>query len=170
MTPETVFAQAKLIGQGCKTVTLTGGEPLEQNREDLITLISLLVQDEFHISMETNGLHDPNKILGSIGKEVYYVADFKLPSAGPAYGKHSFWSLKPTDYIKFVIQTDEDYKEAKNLQAFWPYFTNRFFSPCLPMTPKRLFDLMRRDGLTYIGLNIQLHKYIWPTDWREEEK
>ena len=87
-------------------VILTGGEPLLQNRRDLISLVSLLDDKGCIIQVETNGSQKPFL-------PICHVFDYKTPSSGEqdkmmdlhhflkCYGFSQTW-------IKFVIKDPED--------------------------------------------------------------
>ncbi len=165
-----------------KRVVLTGGEPLEQPIDQLILLIHQLQGLGYEISIETNGLQDMDNIMMHTSG-LSLVADLKLPSAG----KHvrskvnldRYSVLGPTDFIKCVISSTQDFKIALdsvaeinrkklNISKALPKI---YFSPNTDsMPPFTLFSLMMHHAPSFIGFNFQIHKIIFGSDWRKEEK
>lgn len=82
-------------------VSLTGGEPLLQ--EDINTLITSLLEESYHITLETNGSLALNEL--PVSEEIMISMDMKCPSSGMTrsemYDNLSF--LSPQDQLKFVI-------------------------------------------------------------------
>lgn len=167
-------------------VTITGGEPFEQ-RLELNNLVYKLLLYDLKVSIETNGLHDPRLTRDDILcyhdiqprhlENLCIVMDYKLSSAGEHVTKRvkpeHFLYLTKNDYIKFVIQTREDYEEAKFtiINKINTTKARIAFSPCKPLHPMELFNWIKDDGLYWIDFNLQIHKYIFPIDdWRKEEK
>lgn len=143
---------------GVEKVTITGGEPLYQ--QDTIYLVKQLYRLGYKISIETNGSQPIEKYVGLAN----IVMDYKLPSSGQERFMEldNFWLLKSTDYIKFVIGNVEDYERAKEI------VTNRkkclakmAFSPTIPgCDPKALMEMMEKDKLFDVQVNIQIHKLV----------
>ena len=169
---DTVYAQDKDSGEllsvdeiwrrvermGCNKITITGGEPLEQNEG----LFELLYTRPFchDISIETNGAHHIEQYDGF--KNVRFVMDYKLPSSG-VYDKminKNLELLEPEDYVKFVIQDFHDYKIAKGLLP-WIEAKIAFAPVWGKLDPRKLVEWIQKDKLYNVHLNVQLHKYIW---------
>ena len=157
----------EVVKIGCKKITITGGEPLLQG-EELKVLIKELWFSKYYMSIETNGSFPPSiKFLAS------WVMDYKLSSSGMnKYMKEeNFFSLGSNDFVKFVIQNELDYTEAKRVRLLLrkggcdaPFA----FSPIHGMfDPAELIDWMKRDRLFDVIINLQLHKYIWPSAKKE---
>ncbi len=168
MTPEDVFQQVILLR--CQKVTITGGEPLEQDREELLEFIDLLKVHNFKISIETNGLHpvwkDPN---------ISWVMDYKLPSSGVCgVGLEDFLPLGCIDFVKFVVSDWSDFVKAYSIYSQLRSFGSRVnfaFSPVFGrMIPSELFLLMKDHRLTDCILSLQIHKLIWPNVKKGEER
>lgn len=58
-TPKELFDDIMLAGNGCRSVLITGGEPLLQ---DLEPLLKLLKKDGFWVALETNGTIDQDSM------------------------------------------------------------------------------------------------------------
>jgi len=149
---------------GCHKVLITGGEPLQQQKE-LIKLAKELHYNHFTVMIETNGTFeiDP-KLRVSVSS---FIVDYKLPSSGIlVQGKEEwFKELWSDDYIKFVISNWEDYYIAKEKVKQWK--SDEFIPPQIAFSPVHdnlsihsLIETMKEDKLFNIILNVQIHKYI----------
>lgn len=172
-----ILEQVKLVGQNVRKVTITGGEPLEQ-LEGFKSLMRRLLLAGYVISVETNGLHSVKAWSGRYSN-LGFVLDYKLPSSGAAFEKTNikqFENLSENDYIKFVISDMRDFEYAVRAveHLFSRTDAHMYFSPCVgtEMTGAELFVLMKKYNLPpfQVGINVQIHKYIFPDDIREEEK
>jgi len=186
--PKALFDVVREVGNGIRKVTITGGEPLEQDWNALYSFINLLVQDKYNITVETAGTQNtirfrrgfalayPETTL-SLG-QLSFIVDFKLGSSQykGTMDDYHFKQLPRGDIVKFVIDSNVDFVEAKFI-AMWldeqkTFHAQMFFSPSHgKMTPKHLFNLLQDSGLPEIGvgLNLQMQKYIFPVDSRDEE-
>ena len=163
-------------------VELTGGEPLLQ--PSVLPLMKSLCDDGFTVLIETSGALD----IAPVDPRVRRIMDLKCPSSGEA--ERNRWEnlqhLKPTDEIKFVIGTREDYDWAKSqiaehhLDTICPLLMS-WVQPLAPaqqdaslkkvpagQTPISRRELAERiiaDALP-VRFQAQLHKIIWPADQR----
>ncbi len=171
MLPENIIND--VIDNECPNVTITGGEPLEQDRGDLTTLVGALLQLNFRVSIETNGTQMP--IRGINHPNLSYVMDYKLPSAGYRAVNRmrldNFLLLTENDYIKFVVRDEKDFNTAsgvyhilKKLKARATFaFSPAFESSTLPVfDPAKLVVLLGADGMSDCIISLQIHKLIWP--------
>ena len=87
----------------------TGGEPLLQKNS--LPLLRALCDDHFTVLLETNGARD----ISPVDPRVRRIVDLKCPSSGEA--ARNRWEnlacLRPTDQLKFVIASRQDYQWAK---------------------------------------------------------
>jgi 7-carboxy-7-deazaguanine synthase len=163
-------------------VELTGGEPLLQKNS--LALMRVLCDDGFTVLLETSGAHD----ISPVDSRVRRIMDLKCPSSGEA--ARNLWTnlkhLKPTDEIKFVIGTREDYEWAREritthqLDRVCPLL----FSWVHPLKPEQqdkslknvpagqtpiarqeLAERIIADALP-VRFQVQLHKVIWPPELR----
>jgi 7-carboxy-7-deazaguanine synthase len=75
--------------------------------------------------------------------------------------------LRQQDELKFVIATERDYEAAKRVLDKYPIRATVLFSPVWEtMPPAKLVELMLRDGLSQVKLNMQMHKVIWDPGMR----
>jgi 7-carboxy-7-deazaguanine synthase len=163
-------------------VELTGGEPLLQPNS--LGLVLRLCDDGFTVLLETSGAHD----IAPVDPRVRRIMDLKCPSSGEL--ARNRWEnlpqLRPTDEVKFVIGTVEDYDWAKEqvsrhkLAELCPVL----FSWAAPLSPQQRdkalkpvpagqHDLGRRELVERIladslpvRFQLQMHKVIWEPDAR----
>jgi 7-carboxy-7-deazaguanine synthase len=161
-------------------VELTGGEPLLQPNS--LPLMQALCEDGFTVLLETNGALD----ISAVDPRVRRIIDLKCPSSGEV--ARNRWDnlphLRPTDEIKFVIGTREDYEWAKEqiaahgLDLICPLLfswahplasgqqdkTLKEVPPAqTPLTRRQLAESIVADALP-VRFQAQLHKIIWPPE------
>lgn len=157
----------EVISIGCPRITITGGEPLYQSLflPDLITLLLQKITSCL-ITIETNGSKIP--LIDFCGhSQISWVMDYKLPSSGikkrPSLSP--FYLLSSNDWIKFVIGSEEDMKEAvrvktklqssQKCQALFAFGV--LYEKVKPQTLLEWLQVYRIWDST---INIQLHKLI----------
>ena len=145
----------------CRTVEITGGEPLLQ--DETPKLISRLLQKEYRVLMETNGSFD----IRVTDSRCVRIMDVKCPGSGEhdKCDLRNLRYLEERDQIKFVIGDRQDYEYGKDLLNVIPSDIstgNLLFSPVRDkLTPAELADWILEDRLE-VRLHLQLHKVIWP--------
>lgn len=162
MTIDQILTEAASLG--IRLVELTGGEPLLQAESH--DLVSAFCDAGYELLIETNGSQD----IEHTDPRAKIIMDIKTPSSGMA--DRMLWSnldfLKPEDEIKCVIGSRQDYEWARHLvlnEALAAICTV-LLSPAHGMVlPSDLVKWMLEDCLP-VRLNLQLHKYIWPTHQR----
>jgi len=147
----------------CSLVTITGGEPLQQ--EHCPALAACLLERGFTVLCETSGTLPITKLPTGVIK----IMDLKCPSSG-ACDKND-WSnveaLSLRDEVKFVLADRGDYEWSRDVVRRYT-LTDRckavLFSPVFgQIEPRQIADWILADGLD-VRLHVQLHKYIWPAD------
>lgn len=157
---------------------ITGGEPLEQ-MEELSKLLAWknipsIVKE---ISIETNGLHDFSKML----QRCFIITDWKLPGqckgvnliiGSDDFRLKYFQKLSDKQFVKFVIDKIYDFDnamQAVKLLRDVGCKAKMFFSPC-ELGAKTLYKQMKDINCAEmgIGLNLQIHKYIFDNVQEEE--
>lgn len=161
-------------------VELTGGEPLRQPNS--LPLMTALCEEGFTVLLETSGAWD----ISRVDRRVRRIMDLKCPSSGEV--ERNRWEnlrhLSPTDEVKFVIGTREDYAWARE-QLARHRLAERcpiLFSWASPLRPHQREVSLRpvpagqtplsRRGLAEqilaealpVRFQLQLHKFIWPSD------
>jgi len=145
----------------CKSVSITGGEPLLQ-RKEVLELVRKLKNLGYWIQINTNGTIFDEKIF----KLVDLISmDCKCPSSRI---KSNMEVLKKTKekfnsktQFKFIISDRKDYEYAKNVVSslkaltivFQPEWNSRKFT-------KDLVKLVKKDGLN-VKIILQQQKMIW---------
>lgn len=143
----------------CKTVCVTGGEPLAQPGTPV--LLTALCDAGYAVSLETSGALD----ISGVDARVSRIVDIKAPDSGEAESNR--WEnlelLRPTDEIKFVLASRADYDWAKSvfarrhLAALCPVL----FSPVADrLPPAQLAAWMLADRLP-VRFQLQMHKILW---------
>lgn len=93
---------------GRKVVCLTGGEPLMQDVEELLTELS---NNGYNVVVETNGSKSiaPYRHI----RNVSFVVDVKSASSGESERmlEENYELLDRNDFLKFVVDTEEDVVE-----------------------------------------------------------
>ncbi len=163
-------------------VELTGGEPLLQKNS--LPLMKQICDDGFTVLLETSGAHD----ISPVDPRVRRIMDLKCPSSGEVERNRleNLAHLKPTDEIKFVIGTVEDYDWARRqiaahkLDAVCPLLISWVHplapeqqNPSLkkvpagqtPVSRRELAEKIIADALP-VRFQAQLHKIIWPPEQR----
>lgn len=184
-TPEQLVHLVAMIGGAVRKVTITGGEPLEQDWGALREFIRQLHLRSYDVTVETAGTEDtlafrkfqPGPVFLRPNR-LSFVVDYKLGSSNykGEMNISNFTRLRYGDVVKFVIDDEEDLAEAANvarlLRNSIMFQGDIYFSPSHNhMEPELLVHKMR--GLNMpdldVRLNMQVHKYIWPEDVRTEE-
>jgi 7-carboxy-7-deazaguanine synthase len=161
-------------------VELTGGEPLLQ--PGALPLLRGLCDDGFTVLLETSGALD----ISPVDPRVRRIMDLKCPSTGEA--ERNRWEnlalLRPTDELKFVIATREDYAWTQEqitrhglarrcpLLCSWAApLTPAQQAPSLKPVPAGQTPISRRELAEQIladrlpvRFQAQLHKLIWSPD------
>jgi 7-carboxy-7-deazaguanine synthase len=146
---------------GCKNITITGGEPLLQEKE-LKVLCQKLWHMGYNMSVETNGTLQPTGLYGVSS----WIVDYKLPGSGMEYQMlpdETFEGLTANDFVKFVITDIKDFTTAVRKYKKWRDSGLRAkvaFSPCGKNMTQALFVWMQERCLFDIILNIQIHKLV----------
>jgi len=147
----------------CKSVSITGGEPLLQ-REELFELIQLLKKPGHWVQINTNGTIFDKKILESVD---LITMDCKCPSSKM---KSDLSVLKKTkdlfaskSQFKFIISNEQDYQYAKNVvTSLLKGVPNLIFQPEWDsrMISKKLTEWVMKDQLD-VRIILQQQKMIW---------
>ena len=143
----------------CQHVCVTGGEPLAQ--PGCIELLKRLCDAGLSVSIETSGARS----LADVDERVMIVMDLKTPDSGEC--DKNLWSnlpyLKPSDQIKFVLCSREDYQWACQMITAHCLagLTQILFSPSWgQLDPTKLADWIIDDRLS-VRFQLQLHKILW---------
>lgn len=148
----------ELKKHNCKNVSITGGEPLLQ--KDLEYLLEILIQNNYNISIETNGSIDIIHLTKY--DNVIISLDIKCPSSNMS-GKMVFNNilyLREKDQLKMIIKNRNDYEYAKKIIKNYKIKCPIFLQPVWGENPKKLANWILQDNLNVI-LSLQLHKLIW---------
>lgn len=155
----------RVMTAGVNLVEITGGEPLLQG-DDTHSLIRTLLDKGFEVLIETNGSIG----IKDIDKRATVILDIKTPGSGMSHDMDfsNLDYIKPSDEIKFVICSRNDYDWSKKIIS--DYKLNGkckiLFSPAFGvLAPSLIVRWIIEDRLD-VRLNIQIHKYIFGPDER----
>ena len=184
---EAVLAEVTRLAEGFPSapperrlplVEVTGGEPLAQAA--VHPLLTRLVETGCVVLLETSGALD----IAPVDPRVRRILDVKCPSSGEA--ERNRWEnlahLRPTDEVKFVLGTVEDYLWARRVlterlaDVPCPVLFSRaeppppgpgreelkpFPADHTPLSRRELVERLLADRLP-VRFQAQLHKLIWP--------
>ncbi|OHD74642.1 MAG: hypothetical protein A2355_04700 [Spirochaetes bacterium RIFOXYB1_FULL_32_8] len=148
---------------GIKRVCITGGEPLIQ--KDLGQLLDKLLENDYSISIETNG----SQPIEWINKKIMISLDIKCPSSMES-DKMKFSNLEHlsfNDQCKFIIEDVTDYNFSLSIIKEYNLIkkTNVIFNPVGGIKARELVDMVVQDNID-VRVGIQLHKIIWDKNTR----
>lgn len=149
-----------------KRICLTGGEPLAQAAA--YDLLAFFISNGYTVSLETSGVRS----IAHVQRPCKIVLDLKTPASGvlAEWLPENIRLLQNGDEIKTVITSARDWHwfvdwYSREQQAI-PAGVTISASPALPgVDPAHLVDWILASGLD-IRLNLQIHKFIWPTQTR----
>lgn len=149
----------KVASYQCQHVCVTGGEPLAQ--PGCIPLLSKLCDAGYSVSLETSGARD----IASVDQRVMIVMDLKTPDSREADKNllSNLNFLKPTDQIKFVLCSRNDYEWACSMLSEYQLAerVQLLFSPSWnQLNPADLANWIIQDKLP-VRFQLQLHKILW---------
>jgi len=159
---ESVLAQVAARGPGL--VEVTGGEPLCQAASS--ALIATLCRGGRTVLVETNGCED----ISGLDQRAHVIMDIKCPSSGMS--QRTRWenlaALKPRDEVKLVLADRGDYEYAREIIQ-----TRGLAQRCGvllstvhgQLEPRLVVEWLLADQLP-VRFQLQMHKYIWPTNAR----
>ena len=156
---------AEATGHGCRTVLVTGGEPLLQRETP--ALLSALLAAGRRVVLETSGtVGTPG--LDTVPAGVTRVVDVKTPGSGldpSVIDWAGIAGLGPGDELKFVVCDRADYAWARDLvragTRLPPQACVTFSAAAPGLAPRELAEWILADGLD-VRFQLQLHKVLWP--------
>lgn len=138
-------------------ITLTGGEPLNQNVHPLISALH-----KHTINVETNGSKDIREYFSY--PNAFFTVDYKCQSSGvgDAMFMDNFTNLRPQDVLKFVVGSHDDLLEAQQLTAQINTPAQIFISPAFGnIEPASIVEFCLKHHMEKWRVQLQLHKFIW---------
>lgn len=151
----------KVAAFACPRVTLTGGEPLLQDRTP--ALAARLLENGYQVTIETNGSLD----IGALDRRCIRIVDIKCPSSGMrAHNRMSnLRFLNPHDQVKFVLADRADFDfalEQIELLGNAVPSGNILFSPVHKVLDGARLAQWMLEAHVQARLQMQLHKILWP--------
>lgn len=176
-SPDSLYQRVRTVADlaGARRVTLTGGEPFLQPKEQLRELVSHLGSDGYRLEAFTNGTLDyPDWAV----ENVSMIMDWKLPGSGEDHANPTrLENLVRLDEssihhaVKFVCKDLADFYVAVTL---WSSLSERIRQSLIwyygkvwdgDITDAELAAEIMSAKLPW-KLNVQLHNYIWPANER----
>ncbi len=142
----------------CQQVCVTGGEPMYQ--PETPKLIHTLLDNGYLVTLETNGSINLENL--ECSPYLMISMDIKCPGSGQA-DKMDFSNIEllgPTDQLKFIISSQEDYDYAKGILIEYQPDCVIVMTPVDGTDLKELAEWALRDGID-VRVLPQLHKIIW---------
>jgi 7-carboxy-7-deazaguanine synthase len=162
MSLEEILAEVERLD--CQLVELTGGEPMLQ--KDIFQLSAALADRGHTVLIETGGHRD----ISGLDPRIIRIMDLKCPASGEC--EKNLWAnlehLRPTDEVKFVIASREDYEWTRKtiLEHSLDTRAGLLISTAFGLIePQTVVGWMLEDRLP-ARFQLQLHKYIWEPDSR----
>ncbi len=159
---------AEVASHSCKTVEITGGEPLAQ--KGAFALADRLLSEGYIVLVETSGALDVSRL----DPRVHKIMDLKCPSSSESHRNR--WEnldhLTERDEVKFVVQDRVDYQwacdiirereldrrvEEGSLRAL-------LISPVWEAIDLESLGTWILEDQLPVRLQVQLHKLIWGPD------
>ncbi len=158
-TTDVATVLQRVAAFACKTICVTGGEPLAQ--KPCLDLLTALCDTGYSVTLETSGALD----VGNVDSRVARIVDVKAPDSGEV--ERNRWEnlghLTMRDELKFVLASEADYRWAsqvmheRRLEQLCPVL----FSPVQgSLAPSLLAEWVLRDRLP-VRFQLQLHKVLW---------
>lgn len=155
---------AKIATYPAKYVCVTGGEPLLQPA--VYGLLTRLCDLGYRVSLETSGDKDCARVDARVKK----IIDVKTPDSGEpeAFAAANLQHADSETEFKFVICSERDFAWAEAFARQNKLFekSNVLYSPSFKMVNERWLAEKILSADSQARLQLQLHKYIWPSDAR----
>lgn len=151
----------------CKTVTITGGEPLLYN--EVTELINCLLAKGYNINVETNGSIDISLIKRRPTDKLMFTIDWKSPSSkmDSKMKAINFQKALPRDVFKFVVGDKNDLIQMAYVLKQHKTLAHIYVSPVFgKIQLVDIVDFLKTNKLHNITLQVQLHKLIWDPNER----
>lgn len=148
-----------------KRITFTGGEPLLQPLQEICDILG---EEGYEINIETNGAVP---LLARRSQNFFYTMDYKCTDSGMKSFMRlpNLKELTEEDVLKFVVSSKTDLEDMKEIIIkYFPRGGPKFYvSPVWgKIEPRELVEYVRKEKLTEVCVQVQLHKIIWEPDRR----
>jgi len=170
MTPLEIIS--KLDSFNVPYVTITGGEPLQQNEIDVF--VNLLLSRGYKINIETNGNIDytqfwSNSFRNNNRDQFFLTVDYKGPSSlmEKMMNEQCFLNLQSQDVLKFVVSDLTDLEKMREIIEKYDPLSNIFVSSVFTkIQPSVIVEYLQKYNLSKVRIQLQIHKYIWDPSLR----
>lgn len=151
---------------GYPRVTLTGGEPLAHDYDEMWELLQHLSVKMIDVNVETNGSININRFRVP---GVFFTIDYKGPSSKMESFMNfdAFRDLQKEDVLKFVVGSEEDLDRARLVTGLLDPQCAIYVSPVFgQIEPAEIVQYMTEHRMSQWRIQLQLHKFIWDPDKR----
>ena len=159
---------AEVASHSCKTVEITGGEPLAQ--KGAFALADRLLSEGYIVLVETSGALDVSRL----DPRVHKIMDLKCPGSSESHRNR--WEnldhLTERDEVKFVVQDRVDYQWARDIirereldrRVEEGSLRALLISPVWEAIDLESLGTWILEDQLPVRLQVQLHKLIWGPD------
>lgn len=168
-----LISKVDKVSNGCKCVTLTGGEPLycptSDIRNDTIQLLKVLSDRGYEVNIETNGSVDLSDWVPFVKPNGFFTMDWKSISSGMSGRmiESNLDILDEQDVLKFVVANEEDLSQMLDIVQNRDIKAQIYVSPVFNrIKPAEIVKFLLDNKLYEVRSQIQLHKVIWDPDTR----
>ena len=147
-----------------KNIIITGGEPLIQKQNEFEYFLFRLLEEDYNISVETNG----SILIPYISSFISWIIDYKMDAPERMIWKN-FIKAGPKDFIKFVVKDRKEIQEAIKLQkqmikegskAIFAYSPVIYtFSEEVKEASHIIYQELVNQEMQAV-INIQMHKFL----------
>ena len=161
MSVKQVVKEIKKILKPGDLIEFTGGEPMLQ-QDEIKEVIKKL--NYYNILIETNGSILMPKLIDrrTDWEHSKFIMDWKSISSGMSDRMKSINldRLSYDDELKFVIETDEDYEQMKDVLKKYKPVCKILVSTVFGVDKKHFVNKILEDKLN-VRFQVQLHKIVW---------
>lgn len=154
----------KVVESGIKNITITGGEPLLQEKIEIF-LKKLAENPEISVEIETNGSINLKKFR-EIKNGPSFTMDYKLPKSNMEkfMDLENFKYLTKKDTVKFVANDIDDLEKAREIIEKYSLVEKCavYISPVFgKIELSSIVDFMKKYNMNGVNMQLQIHKIIW---------
>ena len=152
--------------EGCKNITITGGEPMIHLGFE--NLVDKLLDLGYSINIETNGTQPvPNRYKKN--PAIMFTMDYKCNCSGmnDKMDPQVLNTLSNTDVLKFVVGSKADLDQMLSVRDSLKSKPQIFVSPVFgQIQPADIVRYILMHRMYDVRVQVQLHKIIWDPEER----
>jgi len=168
MTVPEIMNKIHEIAPACKSICVTGGEPLAQPH--IRRLLQALIAEHYRVDVETSGCIDISNYMCGKDATIYFTVDYKCPTSGmeDRMLPEVFAHVRRKDAVKFVVGSEADLQTMLSVIKQYKFTSAIYVSPIFEkISLETIADfILSHEELTEVRFQLQLHKYIWSPETR----